>query len=613
MNRNGRMSPDPGDGFELFGLGLVGHLDSNILENRDDEKLINRAISDRFQEFWDNDPSSFSFLDEMKIDNKSAVHQLERLAELSVQEVKHPSRAKKFGDAMAILVGVTSSYVYYGPTAKATKNKNTASSTGAIFATIFTNANLNAFFNQDAVRSLRFLRDPLTGKLSVPKLTLFAGIFISFASSFAFAFLDLTDPDPISAAYPTLKWINFFFQIFNYTAQHYFGLIAAINMVHDLKCCARATPESLELHAKTIEALESSLSILSNLFFKKQINVNIFYRAVILEYKHNILFNLDSSSPSEISAKKLVGFVMTHQETKKFGVMIPRQGFRKHCYSITKGLIQAAGLGIQVVGNIGYGKSTFNGFDGLGMFSFAASVALASGSMAPVLLLSFILSWDNVNKIGSMIAKVVTAIRQRNLDLLLDEIPLSIKKTPWFSLISGALLTTIGCFSYFTALRLLDQAIYGDSENPPEFGFMDPHQEWKRVYDGITIFAAVFFNCFPIPEVQAAFSTWYLQYFKGTPEDKQQLEVLSVMETWVARAKRIPPSAFVSEVKENKEEQFTLTLPESDRGIPAPPPPKQRLCIRLTQSFCGFWKKCFSDSSQQEATSGYRLMERSLQ
>ena len=502
---------------------------------------------------------------DIRINGQSASWQLVVLAKLSHHEMLRPSLRRRVAVFAAGLIGVVAAEVYYLPTRDETADDSAVFSFFATLSTMSTNVFLNLYFNILAVEDIARLKDPVTGQLTIPSKILTFYLIISFISAFSMVFIDVDWEDRVSVSLLVL-------QVFTYTAQHYTGVVEFMEVLRGLLKKGFTAVRSwlwgildeyayaVRLKSSMLSQLESGFFFLNKEFINKPLFVNDFYLMNGLDIKKlmdDVLFENNPLS-EELSNNPLVKFL----------------------YAV----FQLAGLGSQVIANVGYYNSTVNGF--LTWFNLMVAWGLATGSITPFYILAFVVSWRSVDKITTFIIKSISALWRRAPAEILDEIPFAIRKTPIFSCLSGGALVSLGALSPFTALDLGEEALYAvNPKHQANFDWVDPNKNYDNLLLGALVAAAVFFNVFPAPYVQEWLSTKYCLLF-GTQEEKRAIETLQVLKATQQRVERIPVAAF-SDV--HSLQQPPVIIPELSYSINAAPRSRECCCTRLSKWFCGLW------------------------
>jgi uncharacterized membrane protein len=527
-------------------------------------------------------PSDLNFLglpdrfSDLLIDNQPLKQQLKRLIDLTVEEMKSaPDQEeienccrkfyrklcaflKRYGFAgLIIFVSLSSSYIYVKPAGEAVSDDGPGWYVVAILSAVLINVGINLYFNFGAVDSLRHSRCILTGELNRSKWVYGLGLLASFISAFAMASIGFkrTLSGIIQAA----------LQLFNYTAQHYVGIIGMIVLV--IKLCRylrRHRASKAEIQAEMLKkALEASL-------FQR-------YQDFNKDKSKEVLFNRDALV--ELVLQKYPAESEFKQDSGCFNI---------ECIVLNS--LQFLGLILQLLGNVGYINTTVNALLESGLFTWEESVAIACVILAPFIGLSFVMSIDVINWVWDSLKLLFEArLKKRdsdkliNLDVLCDAIPFGMRRARWFSLVSGTCSLGLTGLSFFATMELYDQAVgyRNTDDNPPHLTFLDPSQRYRTVYYYLVVVATIFFNIRPLPQVLNAAAEKVLRYLTGTPADRAQIKVLTIIQNVLARAESIPAHAF-SKVGDSKEGDIQLTILLTGQRKPQP---RRPLCEQVTSYF----------------------------
>lgn len=424
--------------------------------------------------------TSFVFQPNIKINGVPAQTQLRNLF---AQSLRGPSTLKKVSYVGNTLIGVAASLVYIGSAMALVQDANPAYAVLVVSSGVSINAILNIYFNLLAVRILFSVIDPITSQLTVSKVELAITLLLSIGSAFPFAFLSLQDKIFIPSS------VNFPLQLFCFTTQHFIPIMAIVVMVGNCRSSAHLRAE--QIRSSLIQVLNKALITLENPAKNLRPSLQgeicdekgLTHPEKLAHYVAAIQVDEDSIMGSDLA------LTSSH--------ISPRIGKR-----VTQGvyyLFQALGTFIQVVANVGYINVTFTGFNQKLAFSRNAAWALTITCMSPPLLLSFMLSHDNIKKISELLSLGYEKASEGTLKCALPKI----EKNFCFQLFFGALLTLFSVLSFGTSVQLFKDALSPiNPENPPQFAWMLTDNEiLNSMLIGITAFGACFFNIFPVPEV----------------------------------------------------------------------------------------------------------------
>lgn len=499
---------------------------------------------------------------EIEIKDGAAEEKLIELGNFVLDQIEHPSRTRIGFTGLAWTLGLFAVYVYYSETLEFTKDKPITYSHFAVAASLIGNAVVNGFYNNDAVQELFSLKDPVTGEMTVPVFDLGATAVISGFSAFAFAFLVLK-PNVIA-------FLNFILQLVTYTAQHYFSVMTIFRFIREQMSQARnkdSRHAKLQM-SKKVEGLMAEViekfcqnqhSEIENLFFfEDKISIPRLTNA-ILEQTVVLLEPPESRWPG-----RMFFFYSAH----------------------TLSLLS------QCIGNIGYFNSTINGWRTF--FSKEQSIVLSVLTMLPLFWLSFYVSIKNINKITDLLMKIFRKILSGKSREIWHEFPYAIRKSPWFSTITGLGLSVMAIFSFYTALELFMDAVYNihPDDDPEWFGWLDHDEKLQTLYTEATRISVILFNIFPVPEVQGFLSQIFC-YWTGTAQEKKNLKFIWVLESLARRISLVPEHAFgFRDVRPSNYIHINTSAPQR----------KERCCARVSQ--CLSWLFCkFTGSSPPQKTS----------
>jgi hypothetical protein len=521
------------------------------------------------------------------INERPAKSLIIELAKQCHEEMEHPPLKLKTSYWAAIVIGLIASEVYYLPTLRATEGDSLGLRDFATIATIGTNAILNVFFNILAVDSLWRIRDPLSAKLTVPRPLLWFNLIISAISACCVAFVGLDWESKFSI-------ILAFLQLFNYTAQHYTGVVEFMELLRELlrdiivkvRFCVWGIEDEitdgLRRKSEILAHLDRQYLLLSKEFSQSINSLSEFYQQI-----------------DEVEYETLIDDVVEAEpilESKP--TYCPRP-----IWLGLYGCPQLAGLASQVVANVGYYNSTINAF--LSWFNLGLAWTFSTGSVAPFYILSFVVSWNSIDKIIDFLIKIAESVKKRQLSIIVDEIPYAIRRTPKFSFVSGGFIASLACLSPFTALILAYEALYGSNpKNPAHFDDIDPDEQYKVSLMCIVFGASILFNMFPTPFVQDWISIKYLNWF-GLEHDKKAIEALELLKTTRHLVSKIDAKFFTDseEIPDEKKPSHSFSLNQVQ------PARNQKSCGQLFSNFlCQWWKKLTCRKNQPAADNKYQLM-----
>lgn len=415
-----------------------------------------------------------------------------RLAEYYHSNAKNQTIGKKVvKKGGAIVVGSAAAKVYVSPVQRAAESQRLSkSNTGwAVISTVGINIIFNIFFNDDAIEELSDLWDPVTESWSASWLNLLITAIASVGSATCMAALDLTD-----LAFSQILEASF--QLANFSAQHYCGVKSLVNLVHDF-FRYRLHPEDKEVRRQKDNFLgqyERAQKHFNKLFYDDPSAVNQYYP------------NDDRLDGGELNAEQLANDILSMRFEEKPS---SSSGWIKLIY----GASQALGFFGQIIANLGYFKVNIDGFKTLGLDAISAWIC-ASLTISPFYLLAFVVTYKQVNDIVGMIIDLLIKIYHQQFREIFDALPYAIKKTPLFSLICVSLFVSMGSSSYYAALQLMVEAIYGGGEKPPLFSWMDNSDQFMRpFYETITKIVVILFNIFPLVPVQNILSIIFFKVY----------------------------------------------------------------------------------------------------
>lgn len=472
---------------------------------------------------------------------------LDAIADVTVEVAKTTPLKKTLFKLGGIIIGGIATKVYFLPAQRLTEDDSQFYGTLLVVSTIGINVVVNAYYNVIASQEYFDLWNPITKKLIMPLRHLAVLGLSSFASAFCFAFLELENTG-IGA------YFNFALQSVIYTTQHTIAVKALYDLWPQWPAIKRAEEKFRQRQAKICDRFDAALFNANKGFYRKTLAVENFFIEDELNINYLVNWIEQQSLPEKINST-------------------PSLSFQTFYYSM-----QILGFLATFIGNIGYHNDTINGFMKFKYFSEYVWI-IATVCMIPVYSLGFTATYQNIKKVFELF--------KGNFNV--DDIPLSIKKTPVFSTICGGGLLTWSLFSFCSALKLLQEAIYGGNpDNLPQFSAMDISQIMRWIYDYSTIISTVLFNIFPVPEVLDFLAKKFCLYVSGSQKDKQQIQLLEFLGAMRNRAVKALPPTFVAETKEEKSTNGT------SHSIK---PPRKDYCKIITNAICGFFWRQSSTAS----------------
>lgn len=488
-------------------------------------------------------------LDEIKINQRPLENVLAQLIQRAEIDLTAPKCSRKVLEAIAVSFGILSAVIYIDPTKRITEGDAPFIRYSGRLGTIGINAIVNVFFDVDMVRDILHLKDPITGRWSDPTGDLAVTFGLSVISAFAFAFLGLGDnslPLLSEKESENLSYVIFLMLIPVYTAQHYFGILNAIREGRLSFKLHKATSEALAIKDKLVSQIEAALFHLNTQFYLNSVHNGPRYSGYLGPTAY---FRADKALDMDALLREIQDLSLPAPEKRDLSCLT-------HCF--VNGL-QITGLAVQTIGNLGYHNSTINGFSKL-LNNLTLAWILASSSMAPVYTLAFVLSFQTINNLVNFLAVVLSKLYHKKSKEIWLMFPYSMRRAPFFSLITGSALIYLSAFSFFTSVVLLNEAIYNDnSDNPAHFGGMDnAEREGKMFYIPAGAAGAIVFNAFPVIPLVGWLSESYCNRF-GIPGDKAAIQVLKTLKEVRARVERIPAEVFTVQRDLLREEEEIKT------------------------------------------------------